>query len=131
MSRFHGFKILNMVTIIDKKTGKELFATADDYTPLANEIAVKEMRTEVMDNPFFDFKKRIFFDIPTAPVTLTANEIETKIADLKAQMGKELAVTDWYYIRRLETLEDVPIDVQDERAAIRLKFETEINNLMK
>ena len=123
----------DFLIIVDKTTGKVIGSRADIDNLPENEIAILESLTEIMDNPHYNFKTKKFYNVveKTAAVTLTANEIETKIADLKAQMGKELAVTDWYYIRRLETLEDVPIDVQDERAAIRLKFDIEINNLTK
>lgn len=119
--------------IVDKKTGKVIGSRADIDNLPDNEMAVGESLTEIMDNPHYNFKTKKFYNVveKMVIVELTADEIESKITELKAQMGKELEVTDWHYIRRLETLEEVPTEVQDERAAIRLKFETEINNLMK
>ena len=48
-------------TIVDK-TGKELYATLDITILNENEIAIEELRTEEMENPHFDFEKRIFYN---------------------------------------------------------------------
>jgi len=51
-----------MKTIIDKNTGKVLYATAIELELIENEIAIDELLTEVMENPFFNFKTRTFYD---------------------------------------------------------------------
>lgn len=51
-----------MKTIIDKNTGQELFATAIEITLEDNQIAIDQLRTEPMDNPYWDFEKQIFYN---------------------------------------------------------------------
>jgi hypothetical protein len=47
--------------ILDKQTGKELYYR--DYNEvLETEIAVTELRTEDMENPYFDFETRTFYN---------------------------------------------------------------------
>lgn len=49
-------------TIVDKKTGQELRGQFEGDNVAENEIAIEEVRTEVMENPYFDFKKKIFYN---------------------------------------------------------------------
>jgi hypothetical protein len=51
-----------MKTIIDKNTGQVLYATLVDVDLQENEILIDEMLTEVMENPYFDFETRTFYD---------------------------------------------------------------------
>jgi hypothetical protein len=51
-----------MKTIIDKNTGQEIGAVAIDYIPQDNEILIDELRTDEMQNPYFDLDTRIFYD---------------------------------------------------------------------
>lgn len=55
-----------MKTIIDKKTGKVLFAAEDDYKVLANEMAVNEILTETFITPYFNKVSRTFYEGATA-----------------------------------------------------------------
>jgi len=48
-------------TIIDKFTGQEYRAQFEGYNIAENEIAIEELRTELMENPYFDFKTRKFY----------------------------------------------------------------------
>ncbi len=48
-------------TIINKYTGQELFAKLDNEVT-ENQIAVEELRTEGMVNPYFNFETRTFYD---------------------------------------------------------------------
>lgn len=48
-------------TIVDS-TGKELYATLDITILNENQIAIEELRTEEMDNPYFDFETRTFYN---------------------------------------------------------------------
>lgn len=50
-----------MKTIIDKNTGQVLYCRDDDPTE-ENEIAIDEFLTEVMENPYFNFLTRTFYD---------------------------------------------------------------------
>jgi len=51
-----------MKTIIDKNTGKVLFCSMIEVELLENEISIDELLTEEMENPYFDFEKRIFYN---------------------------------------------------------------------
>ena len=48
-------------TIINQE-GKELYATNDISDLQENEIAITELRTEEMENPYFNFETRIFYN---------------------------------------------------------------------
>jgi hypothetical protein len=48
-------------TIIDKYTGKVLYCRVDEPTE-ENEIAIEELLTEEMENPYFDFENQVFYD---------------------------------------------------------------------
>jgi len=48
-------------TILEETTGKELFAKFDDSVE-TGQVAVTELRTKEMDNPYFDFTTREFYD---------------------------------------------------------------------
>ncbi len=48
-------------TIIEEATGKELFAKFDNQVE-AGQVAVTELRTEDMENPYFDFTTREFYN---------------------------------------------------------------------
>ena len=57
---------------------------------------------------------------------------EQSINNFKAQIGSELAKTDWYIIREADNGADVPADVVDARVALRElsdTVESEINAL--
>jgi len=51
-----------ILTIIDKITGQELRAQLQGFEISKNEIEITELRTEVMDKPYFDFKTRTFYN---------------------------------------------------------------------
>ena len=48
-------------TVIDKETGQELRAQFHS-TIAENEMLIDALRTEYMDNPYWDFEKKIFYD---------------------------------------------------------------------
>jgi hypothetical protein len=49
-------------TIIDKSTGQELRGQFEGDNIAENEIEICELRTEVMENPYFNFDKKIFYN---------------------------------------------------------------------
>jgi hypothetical protein len=73
-----------MKTIIDKITGKVLFATADDkYEVLNNEIAVDEILIDNFVKPYFNLKTKTFYEGATQDELLESSiEIETTKEDL-------------------------------------------------
>jgi hypothetical protein len=48
-------------TVINKYTGKEHRAQFDDFIA-ENEMLINELRTEVMENPYWDFDRKIFYN---------------------------------------------------------------------
>jgi hypothetical protein len=48
-------------TVIDRNTGQELRAQFTNEIS-ENEILIEELRTEFMENPYWDFEKKIFYD---------------------------------------------------------------------
>ena len=48
-------------TVINKQTGQELRAQFDDFI-LENEMLIETLRTEVMENPYWDFETQTFYD---------------------------------------------------------------------
>jgi hypothetical protein len=51
-----------MKSIINKITGKLICATAIDIEVLENEMLIDELLTEIIDNPYFDFNTRTFYN---------------------------------------------------------------------
>jgi hypothetical protein len=50
-----------LYAILEKETGKELYYKGDNEV-LENEIAVEELRNEEMDNPYFNFETRTYYN---------------------------------------------------------------------
>ena len=73
------------------------------------------------------------YDVIEKPIKETLAELKTsKIDSLKATVGGRLSVTDWYYVRNVDTGDEIPQPIKDERAALREKcnnIEAEINAL--
>ena len=49
-------------TIVDKLTGQELRGQFEGDNIAENEIAIEEVRTEAMDNPYFNFETKEFYN---------------------------------------------------------------------
>jgi len=49
-------------TIVDKNTGQELRGQFNNEELADNEIAIEELRTDPMENPYFDFEIKKFYD---------------------------------------------------------------------
>ena len=48
-------------TVIDKETGQELRAQFHN-TIAENEMLIEALRTEPMENPYWDFENNVFYD---------------------------------------------------------------------
>ena len=48
-------------TVIEKETGQELRAQFNDQIA-ENEMLIDALRTEYMENPYWDFENEIFYD---------------------------------------------------------------------
>lgn len=51
-----------MKTVIDKNTGKVLYATIIDIDLLENEIIVDELVVDNFENPYFNFETKTFYN---------------------------------------------------------------------
>ena len=51
-------------TVIDKETGQELRAQFHS-TIAENEMLIDDLRTEPMENPYWDFQNEVFYDKTT------------------------------------------------------------------
>ena len=51
-------------TVIDKETGQELRAQFHDQIA-ENEMLIDVLRTEYMENPYWDFENNVFYDKTT------------------------------------------------------------------
>jgi len=51
-----------MKTIINKNTGKVLYCSMVKVELLENEITIEELLTEEMENPYFDFETKTFYN---------------------------------------------------------------------
>ena len=51
-----------LYTIVDKNTGQELRAQFEGCNIAENEIEIIELRTEEMENPYFNFETRTFYN---------------------------------------------------------------------
>lgn len=51
-----------MKTVIDKNTGKVLYATIIDIDLLENEIIVDEFVVDNFENPYFNFETKTFYN---------------------------------------------------------------------
>lgn len=59
-----------MKTVLDKESGKVLYAITDDIKLIDSEIAVDELVTEIMLKPFYNFDTKQFYE------TATKEEVE-------------------------------------------------------
>ena len=51
-----------LYTIVDKNTGQEFRAQFEGWNLAENEIQIDELRTEKMQNPYWDFDNKKFYD---------------------------------------------------------------------
>ena len=51
-------------TVIDKETGQELRAQFHDQI-VENEMLIDALRTEYMEDPYWDFENNVFYDKTT------------------------------------------------------------------
>jgi hypothetical protein len=102
----------------------ELFIVSSDEQPI-NSVLVTEENSQ--------FVKPIANSIDFTEVVEGANKEEIaeinnqKIEELNKMQFEELSRTDWAYIRERELQIEVPIEIVEERKAIREKY----NNLKK
>lgn len=57
-----------LVTIVNKVTGQEIRAQFDEFIS-DDEMIIDALRTEVMENPHWDFEKQVFYDKPFEIIT--------------------------------------------------------------
>ena len=57
-------------TVIDKETGQELRAQFNNQIA-ENEMLIEALRTEPMENPYWDFENEVFYDKPLEELKFT------------------------------------------------------------
>ncbi len=78
-----------MKTIIDKISGKVLFAIIDNFTDTENEIAISEILTEKFSIPYFNQETRLFYEGATQE-EIAEQPQETNLQDRITQLENEL-----------------------------------------
>jgi len=77
-----------MKTIIDKNTGKVLYATILEFSDSETEIGVDELVTENFVKPYYNFETKKFYEGATEEEISQSQivehiDIQTRIADLE------------------------------------------------
>ena len=76
-------------------------------------------------------KDIVGFELTEATPEEIAEANKPKVQNLRFQQYEELLLTDWYYTRYIETGQEVPLEIKQQRQEIRNKYDTliqEINN---
>jgi len=68
-----------MKTIIDKNSGKLLYAVLEVENLQSNELAIDELLTENFVNPYFNFETRIFYENATSQEIADSIEIPQEV----------------------------------------------------
>jgi len=114
-------------------TGHHLNARAMSADALRNaglfDVIIDESydsRIHTLGEIYWDTQATVFRkDTEDITWSETLSELkEQAINNFKAQIGNELAKTDWYIIREADNGADVPADVVDARVALRELSET-------
>jgi hypothetical protein len=68
-----------MKTIIDKNSGKVLYATISDFVDTETEMAINELLTETFVNPYFNFETRTFYENATEQEIVDSIDIPQEV----------------------------------------------------
>ena len=93
-----------------------------------------DSRIHDLGEVYWDVENTVFRkDAEDKTWTETVGELKTKrINHFKSIVNSELQKTDWYIIRSVDSGDDIPSDITDERAELRTQSDTvesEINTL--
>ena len=133
-------KIINSpttITIGELRYGKEIFEDADKL----KELGIKPYREVRPDRRYWDMGQ-VIFDTSGDEVIATypkkgkdVNKLKSNMLKLiKRQLTTKLESTDWYYLRKLRTGNDVPSDIQNYSDTLYSEYDTkktEIGLMMK
>jgi len=133
-------KIINSpttITIGELRYGKEIFEDADKL----KELGIKPYREVRPDRRYWDMGQ-VIFDTSGDEVIATYPKKGKDVHKLKSNMLKlikrqlttKLESTDWYYLRKLRTGNDVPSDIQNYSDTLYSEYDTkktEIGLMMK
>tara|TARA_B100000795_G_scaffold269721_1_gene260071 strand:+ start:3631 stop:4242 length:612 start_codon:yes stop_codon:yes gene_type:complete len=133
-------KIINSpttITIGELRYGKEIFEDADKL----KELGIKPYREVRPDRRYWDMGQ-VIFDTSGDEVVATYPKKGKDVHKLKSNMLKlikrqlttKLESTDWYYLRKLRTGNDVPSDIQNYSDTLYSEYDTkktEIGLMMK
>lgn len=113
-------------TVVNSNSGEVLFSFPDSM-PIeisAGQIVINDLCNRSFIKPFFNQVTREFYEGATIP------EKAAKIEGLKRSQYSELVLTDWYVIRKVDTGAEIPAEIENQRAAIRSKYDLLINELL-
>ena len=68
-----------MKTILDKNSGKVLYATISDFVDTETEMAINELLTETFVNPYFNFETRTFYENATEQEIVDSIDIPQEV----------------------------------------------------
>ena len=133
-------KIINSpttITIGELRYGKEIFEDAGKL----KELGIKPYREVRPDRRYWDMGQ-VIFDTSGDEVVATYPKKGKDVHKLKSNMLKlikrqlttKLESTDWYYLRKLRTGNDVPSDIQNYSDTLYSEYDTkktEIGLMMK
>ena len=123
-------KIINSpttITIGDLRYGKEIFEDANKL----KELGIKPYREVRPDRRYWDMGQ-VIFDTSGDEVVATYPKKGKNTDVLKLNMLKlikrllmsKLEGTDWYYLRKLRTGTDVPVDIQEYSDTLYSEYDT-------
>jgi hypothetical protein len=115
------------IQIGDLRYSKEIFHDPDQLT----ELGIKPYREIRPDNRYFwtgtysvdesgDEVVGTYAQIGKDTDSLTKNMLNT----IKSQLTSKLKATDWYYLRKLRTGTDVPVEIQDYSDTLYSEYDT-------
>ena len=115
------------MTISGLQYTKELFLDASKMA----ELGIKPYRSVTPDNRYFN-NGGYSVDESGDEVVGTYSQVgkntdeltKNMLSSIKSQLSNRLAETDWYYLRKLRTGTDVPVDIQDYSDTLYSEYDT-------
>ena len=115
------------MTVLGLQYSKDLFKDAEKMT----ELGIKPYREVTPDGRYFN-NGGYSVDESGDEVVGTYAQVgkdtddltKQMLSSIKSQLTNRLAATDWYYLRKLRTGTDVPVDIQDYSDTLYSEYDT-------
>ena len=126
---FNGeiIKTPKTMTVLGLQYSKDLFKDAEKMT----ELGIKPYREVTPDGRYFNnggYSVDESGDEVVGTYTQVGKDTDdlTKqmLSSIKSQLTNRLAATDWYYLRKLRTGTDVPVDIQEYSDTLYSEYDT-------